>query len=93
MSRPRTTAAPYHKICSHPGCCTRMNRGSHTYDVGLCKHHGGQIKGRAVDLPREPEAPPERPGIRVVEVATMPAGGSGSAGGRARVSVAREPWE
>lgn len=92
MSRPFTDM-PWYKRCGHPGCKTRMHKNTSTYDVGLCAKHGGLRTGKARDLPvAQPVAAPERPGVRVVKVATMPSRYSESMTATVRVSLPREPW-
>lgn len=93
MSRPILDGLPTFRTCSHPGCDRRMWKGSGTYDVGLCKDHGGAKKGKAqVRVFVPPEQRPERPGVRVAEVPVGGFSGSGSEMGVMRVSLAREPW-
>ena len=92
MSRQKSDM-PWWKNCSHPGCTSRMHKNTSTYDAGLCAKHGGRHLGKAGTPPiAAPVVPVERPGVRVVEVATISSCGSAAGGGRAKVSLAREPW-
>lgn len=95
MNRPLTDM-PWTKPCRYPGCKALLRKNTNTYDVGLCREHGGLRRGRARDLPRAvpPEAP-ERPGIRQVEVpaTSAPAGGSADTWRRIKVSLPKEPWQ
>ena len=93
MSRHRKGDLPSRRPCTHPGCTVMIWRGNHTYDVGLCKHHGGARVGKAAVrefVPPEPK--PERQDVRSVEVVKQSYSGSGSENGFVRVSLAREPW-
>lgn len=91
MSRPTEGPFPWYRRCGHPGCETKMHKNTSTYDAGFCAKHGGMAKGREI-VRAEPLVAPERPGVRVVEVATISSCGSAAGGGRAKVSLAREPW-
>jgi hypothetical protein len=93
MSRPKTDM-PWLKPCGHPGCKVTLRKDSRTYDVGFCAQHGGRQVGRAVIKVAAPYVPPERPGIRVVEIAAVgiPAAGSSGEYRRAKVSLPKEPW-
>lgn len=84
---------PWRKPCAHRGCKVMLHRNTGTYDMGLCAKHGGRATGKASRAPAaQPYFPPERPGVRVVEVTAFARGNGSSAGERQRVSLAREPW-
>jgi hypothetical protein len=85
---------PSSRPCSHPGCKARMWKGSHTYDMGLCKLHGGAKVGRAEPsryVPPE-EAKPPRQGVRVATVVMAMAFSTNADQREAKVSLVREPW-
>ena len=83
---------PWRKRCAHPGCKTQMHRYATTYDTGFCRDHGGLVTGKARIVRAEAYAPPERPGVRVVEVTAVDTSSGPMRGERKRVSLAREPW-
>ena len=93
MSRPLQGNLPSRRPCNHPGCKVMIWNGYHTYDVGLCKAHGGAKVGKAAPAEFVPlEVKPERQGVRQVDVVRTCYSGSMSENGYARVSLAREPW-
>lgn len=91
MSRPPDL--PWRKPYAHPGCKVMLAKCYSTYDTGLCRTHGGRATGKSQVAPvAQPYAPPERPGVRVVEVTAFARGNGSTSGERQRVSLAREPW-
>lgn len=83
---------PWRKRCAHRGCKVMMHRNTGTYDMGLCRDHGGLVTGRSRIVRAEAPVQPERPGVRVVEVTALGHGNGGTSGERKLVSLAREPW-
>ena len=84
---------PWRKPCAHRGCKVMLHRNTGTYDMGLCAKHGGRATGKSQVAPvAQPHIPPERPGVRVVEVTAVDTSSGPMRGERKRVSLAREPW-
>ena len=91
MSRPPDL--PWRKPCAHPGCKVMLAKTYTTYDTGLCRTHGGRATGKSQVAPvAQPHIPPERPGVRVVEVTAVDTSSGPMRGERKRVSLPREPW-
>ena len=91
MSRPPDL--PWRKPCARPGCKVMLAKTYTTYDTGLCRTHGGRATGKSQVAPvAQPHIPPERPGVRVVEVTAVDTSSGPTRGERKRVSLAREPW-